>query len=63
MAASQILGKPDQWLVPAELHGPISQGAVLLKAGETNPAAIAFLDFLRSDAAVSVIEEAGYSVP
>lgn len=63
VAASQILGKADQWLVPAELHGPISQGAVLLKAGESNPAAIAFLDFLRSDAAVTVIEEAGYSVP
>lgn len=63
VAASQVLGKADQWLVPAELHSPISQGAVLLRAGENNPAALAFLDFLRSDAAVSVIEKAGYSVP
>lgn len=63
VAASQVLGKADQWLVPAELHSPISQGAVLLRAGEDNPAALAFLDFLRSDAAVSVIEKAGYSVP
>lgn len=63
VAASQVLGKADQWLVPAELHSPISQGAVLLRAGESNPAALAFLDFLRSDAAVSVIQKAGYSVP
>ncbi|MBJ3786704.1 molybdate ABC transporter substrate-binding protein [Devosia sediminis] len=63
VAASQVLDKPDQWLVPADLHTPISQGAVLLKEGESNPAAIAFLDFLRSDEAVAVIEAAGYSVP
>lgn len=63
VAASQVLGKADQWLVPAELHSPIAQGAVLLKAGETNPAALAFFDFIKSDEAVSVIEAAGYSVP
>lgn len=63
VAASQVLGKPDQWLVPADLHAPIAQGAVLLKEGETNPAALAFIDFLKSDAAVAVIEAAGYSVP
>ena len=63
VAASQVLGKTGQWLVPASLHEPIAQAAVLLKAGETNPAAIAFLDFLKSEEAVSVIEAAGYSVP
>lgn len=63
VAASQVLGKADKWLVPAELHEPIAQGAVLLKEGENNPAALAFLDFLKSDEAVSVIEASGYSVP
>ena len=63
VAASQVLGKTDQWLVPGELHAPIAQGAVLLKHGENNPAALAFLDFLKSDKAVAVIEAAGYSVP
>lgn len=63
VAASQVLGKADQWLVPGELHAPIAQGAVLLKHGENNPAALAFLDFLKSDKAVAVIEAAGYSVP
>jgi molybdate transport system substrate-binding protein len=63
VAASQVIGKPGQWVVPAELHQPISQGAVLLKSGEGNAAAQGFLQFLRSDAAVAVIEGAGYSVP
>lgn len=63
VAASQVLGKGDQWLVPEELHGPIAQGAVLLKTAEDNPAALAFFDFLKSEEAVSVIEAAGYSVP
>lgn len=63
VAASQVLGKPGQWLVPEELHAPIAQGAVLLRHGESNPAAVAFLEFLRSEVAVGVIEAAGYSVP
>lgn len=63
VAASQVLDKGGQWLVPADLHEPISQGAVLLKEGEDNPAAVAFLEFLQSDEAVAVIEAAGYSVP
>jgi molybdate transport system substrate-binding protein len=58
-----VLGKADQWLVPEDLHQPIAQGAVLLKEGEANPAALAFIDFLKSAEAVSVIEAAGYSVP
>lgn len=63
VAASQVIGKADIWLVPEALHAPIAQGAVLLKHGESNPAAIAFLEFLRTDDAVAVIEAAGYSVP
>jgi molybdate transport system substrate-binding protein len=62
VAASQVIGKPSVWLVPAELHAPIRQDGVLLKAGEDNPAAIAFVDFLRSDDAVAVIEASGYLI-
>lgn len=62
VAASQVIGK-DYWLVPADLHEPIAQGAVLLTDGQGNAAAAAFLSFLASDEAVAVIEGAGYSVP
>lgn len=63
VAASQVVGRDHQWLVPSDLHQPIRQDAVLLKPGETKPAAIAFLDFLRSDEAVALMEAAGYDVP
>ncbi len=63
VAMSQVLGKADIWAVPAALHQPISQGAVLLQAGEGNAAAEGFLAFLQTDVAVGVIEAAGYSVP
>jgi molybdate transport system substrate-binding protein len=62
VAASQVIGKDHVWIVPGELHEPIRQDAVLLKSGAANKAAVGFLDFLRSDAAAAVIEEAGYSV-
>ena len=62
VAASQVLGK-QAWIVPADLHEPIAQGAVLLKAGEGNAAAEAFVTFLQSERAVAVIEASGYSVP
>ena len=48
------------WLVPADLHEPIRQDAVLLKPGENNPAAAALLQYLRSDAARAVIRAHGY---
>jgi molybdate transport system substrate-binding protein len=62
VAASQVVGKTGVWIVPADLFEPIRQDAVLLKTGEGNPAATAYVDFLRSDAAVVVIEAAGYLV-
>lgn len=62
VAASQVVGKQGVWIVPADLYEPIRQDAVLLKTGEANPAATAFIDFLKSDAAVTVIKAAGYSV-
>lgn len=63
VAASQIVGKSSQWIVPAELHEPIVQDAVLLKTGEANPAASEFLEYLKSDTAVAIIEAAGYTTP
>ena len=64
VALSQVAGKPaaQVWPVPAEDHGPILQDAVLLKAGEDNPAARAFLAFLRSEEARAIIEAYGYEM-
>lgn len=62
VAASQVVGKSGVWIVPAGLYEPIQQDGVLLRAGVDNPAALAFMDFLKSEKAVTVIEAAGYVV-
>lgn len=52
----------DIWEVPVNLYPPIRQDAVLLKAGADNPAAAAFLAFLRSDEAREIIMNHGYAL-
>jgi len=47
----------SHWLVPAALHAPIEQQAVLLV---DSPAARAFVEFVSSDAARAIIERFGY---
>ncbi|MDN5849240.1 MAG: molybdate ABC transporter substrate-binding protein [Nitrococcus sp.] len=58
---SQVEGG-SRWIVPAELHEPIRQDAVLLKTGEDNPAATAFVNFLKGDQAHAIIEKYGYAL-
>jgi molybdate transport system substrate-binding protein len=51
------------WIIPVDQYSSIRQGAVLLKLGETNPAAHALMDFLKSDAALKIISQYGYQLP
>lgn len=50
------------WIVPANLYSPLLQDAVLLKKGESNPAAVALLKFLKSEKARAVIRAYGYEL-
>lgn len=50
-------------LVPGQYHEPISQAGVLLNRGADNPAALAFFEYLQSDAARQLIEADGYQLP
>lgn len=50
------------WEIPSNYYRAIDQAAVLLKKGESNPAATDFLAFLKSDEARKVIKEFGYGV-
>lgn len=52
----------SRWLVPQENYEPIRQDAVLLTTGEDNPAAEAFLEFLKGDEATAIIEKYGYAL-
>ena len=64
VALSQVIAVPggSRWLVPETLHKPIDQGAILLFAGDKNPAARKFLAFLRGPQARAIILKYGYTV-
>jgi molybdate transport system substrate-binding protein len=66
VALSQVyadgkLKSGSAWIVPDDLHRPIRQDAVLLARARDNVAAIALIDYLRSDAARAVIRSFGYT--
>jgi len=66
VALSQVyesgkIQKGSGWIVPDALHKPIRQDAALLNPGKDKPAARALLEFMKSDAAKSIISAAGYS--
>ena len=62
VALSQVISQPPEtvWVVPESEHAPIHQDAVLLTAGADNPVAVAFLAFLKGEAASAIIESFGY---
>ncbi len=64
VAQSQVINVPggSRWLVPTTLHKPIDQQAVLLWTGAKNPAAAAFVRFLKGPEAVTVIKRYGYEL-
>ena len=49
--------------IEPDLHDPIAQDAVLLEAGQGNPAAEQFLAFLQSAKAQDIIVRHGYDLP
>jgi molybdate transport system substrate-binding protein len=65
VALSQLyaIKEGTRWIVPAQLYAPIRQDAVLLKPGEHDEAAKAFLAFLKSPEARAIVERFGYALP
>jgi molybdate transport system substrate-binding protein len=64
VALSQVINETggSRWLVPTTDHAPIDQQAILLFTGQKNPAAMAFLAFLKSPQAIAIIKRYGYEV-
>ncbi|MFZ3185962.1 MAG: molybdate ABC transporter substrate-binding protein [Pseudomonas sp.] len=67
VALSQVykdgkLTRGSAWIVPAALHEPIKQDALLLDKGKDNPAAKALLEYLQGPQAAAVINSYGYQL-
>jgi molybdate transport system substrate-binding protein len=64
VALSQVIDDNggSRWLVPTSYHAPIDQQAILLFTGDKNPAARAFLVFLKGPEAREIIKRYGYEV-
>lgn len=67
VALSQVykdgqLTSGSAWMVPAEMHTPILQDALILKTGEANPAAAALTEYLKGAKAAEIIKSYGYQL-
>ncbi|MDF1589777.1 MAG: molybdate ABC transporter substrate-binding protein [Gammaproteobacteria bacterium] len=67
VALSQIMAKGtirkgSSWRIPATLYSPIRQDAVLLNKAKENTAALALMDYLKSDKALAIIKSYGYQL-
>ncbi len=57
---NKIIG--SKWDVPVDLYEPIRQDAVLIVRAEKNPAAKAFMEYLKSEKARALISSFGYGL-
>jgi molybdate transport system substrate-binding protein len=67
VALSQVMkdgkiGSGSAWIVPAKMHAPIRQDAVILATGKDSAAAAALMKYLKSPKALAVIKSYGYEV-
>ncbi|MFG6203151.1 molybdate ABC transporter substrate-binding protein [Pseudomonas retamae] len=67
VALSQIykdgkVSSGSAWVVPADMHDPIKQDAVILNKGKDNPAAQALVEYLKGPKAAAVIKSYGYQL-
>jgi molybdate transport system substrate-binding protein len=59
---NDVFGSGSGWIVPSNLYDPIRQDAVILAKGKNNPAATAFLAFLKGEKGRAVIRSFGYEL-
>ena len=65
VALSQVykdgqLTSGSAWFIPEEMYSTLRQDAVILRPGAENPAAKAFLDYLKSPKALEIMAKLGY---
>jgi molybdate transport system substrate-binding protein len=63
LAISPPMREGKRWEIPANMHPPIEQAAVILKSAKDKDGARAFLTFLKTAEARKILESYGFSAP
>jgi molybdate transport system substrate-binding protein len=63
LAVSPAMRDGKRWVIPAEMHAPLEQAAIVLKDAKNKDAARAFLEFVKSAAGRPILEKYGFTVP
>jgi molybdate transport system substrate-binding protein len=63
LAVSPAMKNGKSWEIPADLHPPIEQGAIVLKDARNKEAARAFLNFVKSKAGRDILAKYGFVTP
>jgi molybdate transport system substrate-binding protein len=63
LAISSAMQDGRRWEIPADMHPPIEQAAIVLKNGRNKVAARSFLDFVKTEAARATLAKYGFSSP
>jgi molybdate transport system substrate-binding protein len=63
LATAPAMKDGKRWEIPAEMHSPIQQAAILLKSAKNKEAARAFLEFVKSEAGSATLAKYGFLFP
>jgi molybdate transport system substrate-binding protein len=63
LATSPAMKDGKRWEIPAAMHSPIQQAAMVLKGAQNKEAARAFLKFVKSEAGRATLVKYGFSFP
>jgi molybdate transport system substrate-binding protein len=61
--AHAMQGKGKYWIIPEEAHPPLDQGVVLISRSPHEQDAAAFLEYVKTAEAATVLRRYGFSVP
>ena len=63
LAVSPGMKAGKRWEIPADMHPPIEQGAIVLKNAKNKDGAQAFLQFVKSEAGRATFAKYGFALP
>lgn len=63
LAISPAMNGGRRWEIPADMHPPIEQGAIVLKHASNKSAARSFLDFVKGPAGRATLAKYGFAFP